>query len=108
MGSSVRSAMAWQAGAESAVLNLPPFASGNGMGAGGHPCVVPCPMAEIDELISLALIQVHIGHWASVYDLSQQAFALSQAVCGPFHRSVALSLELLATALFNLGDVESA
>ena len=44
--------------------------------------------------------------WGSVYELAQQAFALAQAVCGPLHRATAVALELIAKALFHLGDPE--
>ena len=43
---------------------------------------------------------------ACTRSLSLQALALSQAVCGPLHRATALALELLAKALFHLGDLE--
>jgi hypothetical protein len=57
-------------------------------------------------LLQLQQLQAHGQQWASVYELAQQAFALSQAVSGPLHRATAIALEFVAKALFYLGDPE--
>uniref|UniRef100_A0A7S2D7Q1 Clu domain-containing protein n=1 Tax=Octactis speculum TaxID=3111310 RepID=A0A7S2D7Q1_9STRA len=89
-------------------IPIPPFGCGTGTGAGGHSCLPACPLADIDELLVLAQFQSQMGHWPAVYELAQQAFGLTQAVCGPLHRYVAIALELLANALLQFGDVETA
>jgi hypothetical protein len=85
-----------------------PFGNGTGSGSGGHPALTPCPLSEVDELLAMAHLQSQSRQWGPVYELSQQAFALSQAVCGPLHRSTALALEFIARGLFHLGDPETA
>ena len=53
-------------------LIMPPFGCGNGIGPGGHHCAVPCPIVEIDEMLGLAQLQLHINNFTTVYELANQ------------------------------------
>jgi hypothetical protein len=46
----------------SQALSPLPFGTGSGCGSGGHPCLVPCPLNEVDELLAVA--QVRAGEKA--------------------------------------------
>jgi hypothetical protein len=58
--------------AEAHALSPLPFGTGSGCGSGGHHCLVPCPLGEVDELLALAQLQCLGRNWAAVYDLAQQ------------------------------------
>jgi len=66
--------------------------------------MVPCPLPDVDELLTIAQMQIPTKNWPVVYQLAQEALLFAQIICGSTHRSVASCLSLMACALFHLSE----
>jgi len=89
-GTGSQSASSSSSSSSSHALSPLPFGNGSGTGSGGHPCLVPCPLTDVDELLAMAQVCVLVCllYCAHVYPLVRIPYsyiAVRLCVCFSFY-----------------------